>query len=111
MSAKRPFFGQVHKTTARLNLGFEQALENLSSLERLGLLREKREFFKTCLLTLEEMRGWANYEIGEAISQRAEKDWIRFGRLRFRREKKRRDPNDVLIEAERLTRKSRKGVA
>jgi len=101
---KRPFFREVHRTTARLNRGLEQALASLAHLDRLGLLRDKREFFKTCSLTLEEMRAWANYEIGEAVMDRAEKGWIRFGRLCHRREKRLRDPNDVLIEAEQIRR-------
>lgn len=102
---KRPFFGEVHRTSARLNRGLEQVLENLAHLDRLGLLRDKREFLKTCTLTLEEIRAWANYEIGEAVMDHAEKDWVRFGRLRHRREKKRRDPNDVLIEADQIRRR------
>jgi hypothetical protein len=102
---KRPFFREIHRTTARLNRGLDQALANLASLDRLGLLRHKREFVKVCSLTLEEMRAWANYEIGEAVMDRAEKDWTRFGRLRHRREKRLRDPNDVLIEADQIRRR------
>jgi hypothetical protein len=105
MASRKRFFGEVHRTSARLNRGLDQALANLASLDRLGLLRDKREFFKTCCLTLEEMRAWANYEIGEALMDRAEKDWIRFGRLRHRREKRLRDPNDVLIEADQIRRR------
>jgi len=104
---KRPFFREVHRTAARINRGMEQALTGLAHLDRLGLLRDKREFLKACRLTLEEMRAWANYEISEAVMDRAEKDWVRFGRLRHRRERRLRDPNDVLIEAEQIRKAQR----
>ena len=38
----------------------------------------------------------------EGLTEREERNWMHFGRLRHDWEKKLRDPQDVLIEAERL---------
>jgi hypothetical protein len=43
-----------------------------------------------------------NFAPIERLAQREERDWTYFGRLRHEREKKLRDPQDVLIEADRL---------
>ena len=42
-----------------------------------------------------------NYELVARLAEREERDWTYFGRLRHEREKKLRDPQDVLIEADR----------
>lgn len=51
-----------------------------------------------------------NFEIMETLHERELNDWTRFSRIRRQREKKQRDPNDVLIEAERLKQKLRKAA-
>jgi hypothetical protein len=43
-----------------------------------------------------------NFELVERLVEREEKDWTYFGRLRLEREKKIRDPQDTLIDADRL---------
>ena len=47
-------------------------------------------------------RAELDFELVERLAEREERDWTHFGRLRHEREKKLRDPNDVLIEANRL---------
>jgi hypothetical protein len=50
----------------------------------------------------EENRAEVNFELVERLAEREERDWTHFGRLHHEREKKLRDPQDVLIEANRL---------
>ena len=95
----------VYDTLAAFNQGFAQILRNLSSLKTLGLL--KLEIFTGLQATLEETRAWANFEVIEMLHGCEESDWSRFGRLRRQWEKKYEDPNDVLLEAERLTKPRR----
>ncbi len=81
---------RVFEAIANLNRGFDQVLADVEQLKQLGLFRGEfsRQFAKTCRLTIEE--------------RRAEEDWARYGRMLLEWEKKFRDPNDVLVEAERL---------
>jgi hypothetical protein len=101
------------ETMASLNRGFEQVLADLKRLKQFGILgpQASRYFLKICSLTIEEMRAWANFELAEAVHDRAERDWAHFGRLRLLAEKRLRDPNDVLIEAERLQQKRQRATA
>jgi hypothetical protein len=82
-------------------------LDEVEKLKTLGQFRGEfsSQFAKSCRLALEELRSWAIFEITEDLHERAEDDWARYGRLRLRWENKFRDPNDVLIEAERLKKK------
>jgi chromatin segregation and condensation protein Rec8/ScpA/Scc1 (kleisin family) len=47
-------------------------------------------------------RAEDNFELVERLAEREERDRTYFGRRRHEREKKLRDPQDVLIEADRL---------
>jgi len=104
-----PFSGdlRLYETIASLNLGFEQALENLAYLDRLDLFRNRfpSYFVKICSTTLEEMRAWANFELAEVIGERAQTDWARFGRLRSEWEKKLSGPGDAPVSAGRRKQK------
>jgi hypothetical protein len=59
-------------------------------------------------VTVEENGAEVNFELVERLAQREERDWAYFGRLRHEREKKLRDPEDVLIEADRLRQQLKK---
>jgi hypothetical protein len=98
----------VYDALAAFNQGFAQILQNLSSLETLGLL--EREVFTGLQVTLEETRAWANFEVIDMLHGLEESDWSRFGRLRRHWEKKFEDPRDVLLEAARLKKPRRKSV-
>ena len=82
-----------------LNQGFEQVLQQLQELEKLGLGRQPWKALQT---TVEENRAEINFELVERLQEREQRDWAYFGRLRRQREKKLEDPQDVLIEADRL---------
>jgi len=95
----------VYEVLHGLNQEFEQVLTELGRLGKLGFRRELLAEFR---VVVEETRAWANFEVVETIHGREERDWFRFGRLHRQWEKKLFDPNDVLIEAERLKEKRRK---
>jgi hypothetical protein len=52
--------------------------------------------------------GRINFELIERLAEREERDWTYFGRLLHEREKKLRDPQGVLIEADRRRLKKRR---
>jgi hypothetical protein len=51
---------------------------------------------------VEENRAEVNFELVERLAEREQRDWTYFGQLRHEREKKLRDPQDVLIKANRV---------
>ena len=99
---------RVYETLHSLNQDFERVLADLRSLQAFPSLR--REFLNHFQVVMEETRAWANFEITEAMHQREQDDWARFGRLRHQWEKQYRDPNDVLIEAKKRKRELRKAA-
>ena len=88
-----------------LNRGLEQVLADLTRILALGFRRQLVQHFQ---VIIEETRAWANFELTEALCDREERDWARYGRLRRRWEKQFRDAIDVLTEAERLRQTRRK---
>jgi len=98
---------RVFEATADLNQAFDQVITEVERLKRLGLFHGEfpGRFAKTCRLSIEELRAWAIFEITEDLYQRADEDWARFGRMLRDWENKFKDPNDVLLEAERLKKK------
>jgi hypothetical protein len=91
---------RVYETLHSLNQGFEQVLTDLVRLQEFPCFR--REPLGHFQVLVEETRAWANFELLEVLHGREQDDWTRFGRLRRAWDKRYRDPNDVLIEAERL---------
>jgi hypothetical protein len=53
-------------------------------------------------VAVEENRAEINFVLLERLAEREQRAWTYFGRLRHERGKKLRDPQDVLIEADRL---------
>ena len=98
----------AYQTLFTLNQAFESALADLQRLQRLPFFR--LEFLREFQVMVEETRACINFELVEAMHSREQDDWTRFGRLRQQWEKRYRDPNDVLIEAERLKQKRRKSA-
>jgi len=74
---------RVFEAIANLNRGFDQVLADVERLKQLGLFRgeSSRGFAKTCRLTIGETRTWGIFEVTEALNQRAEEDWARYGRM------------------------------
>jgi hypothetical protein len=101
---------RIFTAIADLNREFDLLLADVERLKQFGFFRGEfsNRFAKTCRLTIEEMRAWAIFELTEALHTHAEQDWARFGRLLRDWENKFKDPNDILIDAERLKQKIQK---
>ncbi len=100
---------RVYDALHSLNQGFENVLADLGRLQRFPFFR--RKLLRHFQVVVEETRAWANFELVEAMHSREQDDWTRFGRLRHQWEKRYRDPDDVLIEAEQRKRELRTAAA
>jgi hypothetical protein len=98
---------RLYEILYMLNQGFEQVLGQLQLLEKLG---PGHQPWNALRVMVEENRAEVNFELVERLAEREERDWTYFGRLRHEREKKLRDPQDVLIEADRLQRMKKRGA-
>src|SRR6266852_1218643 len=98
----------VYENLHALNRDFEQVLIDIARLQELGVLQ--RDLGHILSVVVKETRAWANMEMAEILQEREQDAWAYFGRLHNRWEKKLRDPNDVLIEAERLLEQRRKAA-
>jgi hypothetical protein len=98
----------VYETLAALNRHVKNVLGDLDRLRALGLFDSKfrRESGRICQAMIEETRTWINFGLVEVLHEHEERDRARFGRIRDQWEKKFEDPQDILIEAERLRRQS-----
>ena len=98
----------AYEALSDLNWHFEKVLQNLDRLRKCGLFdtRFRRDSLRACHVAIEETRAWINFEITESLHEREERDWARFGHLRHQWKKRYEDPNDALIRAEKLMRKS-----
>jgi hypothetical protein len=96
---------RLYEILYTLNQGFEQVLGQLQQLEKLGFGHQQ---WKALRVIAEENRAEVNFELIERLAEREERDWTYFGRLRNEREKNLRDPQDVLIEADRLGQRLKK---
>jgi hypothetical protein len=98
---------RVFEAIADLNRGFDHVIADVERLKELGFFRDKfsNRFAKTCPLTIEDLRAWANFEVTEHLSNRGEAEMARSARRLHDFEKRFKDPNDVLVEAERLKKK------
>ena len=99
----------VYENLHALNRDFEQVLADLARLQELGVFQHDR--FTIFRIMVQETRAWANMVVAELLQMREEDDLGYFGRLHRRWEKKREDPNDVLLEAKALLEKRRKAAA
>lgn len=98
----------VYETLHSLNEGFEGVLGDLRHLQ--GLPFFHRQLVRAFQVVVEETRAWVNFELVETMHEREQSDWARFGRLRNRWEKRYRDPEDILLEAEQLKRTRHKAA-
>ena len=75
--------GSPHKTEAYenlcdLNLGFEQALQNLNRLEKAGMLH--RRFARSCAGRTEQLRAEINRMLTAQLQELEHRDYLRHGR-------------------------------
>jgi hypothetical protein len=91
----------IYFTVASLNRDLEFAIE------RLGQLRDhkfRREPIDAIIAKIEELRCWSNSEFLEVQVEREEKEITRWETLSRDYDATWQDPNDVLIEADRIRR-------
>ena len=87
-----------------LNQGLEQVLGQLQQLEKFGL---RRQAWKAFQVMVEETRAEGSTSTGRA-ARGARTEGLDALWLRHQREKKYRDPQDVLLEADRLRQQMKK---
>ena len=90
-----------------MHLPFKLFLSQLTtSAKVLGQLQQQEKLGTPAVESpprdVEENRAEVTFELVERLAEREERDWAYFGRLRHEWEKRLRDPQDVLIEADRL---------
>jgi len=103
----------VYTALSDLNRNFEHVLLDLDRLKTRGTFpgRFEQGSLASCQAAIEETRAWINLLATEALHERAERDRAHFGRIRLRFETKYEDPQDVLLRAERLRKRSTSSAA
>src|SRR5579863_724724 len=81
----------------RLNRAFELVRLNLDRLKELGF---RSLFLDEFHALVGELRAEANFKLTAELGFREQEDWRRFGLLVREREKRLRDRNDILLEAD-----------
>jgi hypothetical protein len=89
---------QLYEAIAALNRDLGTVIEDFN---RLREFRFSRLYIDAFIVKIEDLRAWANGEFLERQLDREMKDWYHFGKLDRKFEDRYKDPNDVLIDAER----------
>jgi hypothetical protein len=88
----------VYETLSSLNMAFAGIIQHLHTLQQTGLFKPKAaKLFPSFVL---ELQAEFNQEFLEDLHQLELDDWCRYGKVREKREKELRDPDDVFIHAE-----------
>ena len=91
----------VYFTVASLNQELELAIEHLGKLRE---FKFRREPIDAIIAKIEELRCWSNSEFLEVQVEHEEKEITRWETLSRAYDATWQDPNDVLIEADRIRR-------
>lgn len=91
----------VYFTVASLNRELEFAIEHLGKLRE---FKFRREPIDAIIAKIEELRCWSNSEFLEVQVEREEKEISRWETLSRAYDATWQDPNDVLLEADRIRR-------
>ena len=89
----------VYHLLHRLNLNFAGIVRRCRELQETRVFR--REFLRVFEGYAQELQAEINFELLETLHELESYDWYRYGKVRQRREKELRDPDDVFIDAER----------
>jgi hypothetical protein len=81
------------------NQVFRRIVRRCRELQETRIFR--REFLRVFEGYAQELQAEINFELLETLHELESYDWYRYGKVRQRREKELRDPDDVFIEAER----------
>jgi hypothetical protein len=89
---------RIYHTIYRLNLSFANIVAHCGALRESGILSPK--FARIYQSYAQELQAEINEDLAGVMGEAEARDLHRFGKVRLAREKELRDPNDVLIEAE-----------
>ncbi len=89
---------QLYEAIATLNRDLGTVIDDFN---RLREFRFSRLHIDAFIVRIEDLRAWANSEFLERQHDRELKDWYHFGKLDRKFEDRYKDPNDVLIHAQR----------
>ena len=96
----------IYHTLYRLNRSFSAIVAYCRILQDAGIF--KRKFARLFQGFAQELQSEVNEELLEIMQDIEQKDLYRFGKIRQARERELKDPNDVLIEAEKRKKELRK---
>jgi len=88
----------VYHLLHRLNLSFASIVRRCRQLQEIRVFRA--EFLRVFEGYAQELQAEINFELLDTLHDLEGHDWHRFGKVRQKREKQLRDPDDVFLEAE-----------
>jgi hypothetical protein len=89
---------RVYECLFLLNQKLQDTVQILKKLEKCPWLR--RAFLRSFQVEVEDLRAQTNFEVIEHLSDREQRDWARFGKLRRRWDLQLEDPDDVYLKVE-----------
>ncbi len=95
----QPVTSSAYQAIAELNRGFEHLTQNLQALQEFSFFPADDLTAWTNMICLTQAE--ANQTLMEALDHREMNNALYYDRLCLQRERELRDPDDVLIEAER----------
>jgi hypothetical protein len=96
----------IYHTLYRLNLSFSNIVTHCGTLHEAGVLTAKHTRLYQGFT--QELQAEINDALLEAIHKNELDDWAQFGKIRAAHEKKLKDPDDVLLDAEERKQELRK---
>jgi hypothetical protein len=89
---------RVYEYLFLINQKLQETVQILKQLEKCPWLR--RDFLRSFQIQVEDLRAQTNFEVIEHMSDREQRDWAHFGRLRREWDRQFEDPDDVYLKAE-----------
>jgi hypothetical protein len=97
---------RIYECLFLLNQKLQETVQILKRLEKCPWLR--RDFLRSFQIEVEDLRAQTNFEVIEHLSDREQRDWAHFGRLRREWDRQFEDPDDVYLKAEQREEERRK---
>src|SRR6202022_3101860 len=97
---------RIYEYLFLLNQKLQEAVQILKQLEKCPWLR--RDFLRSFQVEIEDLRAQTNFEVIEHMSDREQRDWAHFGKLRREWDRHFEDPDDVYLQAEDREKERRK---
>jgi hypothetical protein len=97
---------RIYEYLFLLNQKLQETVQILKQLEKCPWLR--RDFLRSFQIEVEDLRAQTNFEVMEQMSDREQRDWAHFGKLRRQWDRQFEDPDDVYLKAEQREEERRK---